>query len=94
MSSKITKQEKRTTLNNIKIFLSKLHDIFPEDLYNNIFNNLPKPYSSSTRITKLNSQKHDLYGWRFDTSMLCYDVNNYDCCGNICIKHDDNLLER
>ena len=26
--------------------------------------------------------------------MLCYDVRNCDCCGKICINHDDNLLER
>ena len=26
--------------------------------------------------------------------MLCYDVSNCDCCGKICINHDDNLLER
>ena len=26
--------------------------------------------------------------------MLCYDVSNYDCCGMICINHDDNLLEK
>ena len=25
--------------------------------------------------------------------MLCYDVRNCDCCGNICINHDDNLLQ-
>ena len=41
MSSKITRQEKRTTLNKINICLSKLHDICPEDLYNNIINNSP-----------------------------------------------------
>ena len=94
MSSKITKQEKQTTLNKINIFLSKLHDICPKDLYNNIINNSPKPYPSSTIIIKLNSQKHSLYSRRFDTSMLCYDVRNCDCCGKICINHYDNLLER
>ena len=26
--------------------------------------------------------------------MLCYGVSNYDCCGKICINHDNNLLER
>ena len=56
VSSKITKKEKQTTLNNINIFLSKLHDICQQDLYNNIINNSPKPYPTSTRITKLNSQ--------------------------------------
>ena len=94
MSSNITRQEQRSTLNKINIFLSKLHDICPQDLYNNIINNYPKPYPSSTRIRKLNSQKHALYGRRFDTSMLCYDVSNCDCCCKICINHDDNLLER
>ena len=42
----------------------------------------------------MNSQKHALYGRRFDTSMLWYDVSNYDCCGKIFINHDDTLLER
>ena len=69
VSSKISRQEQRSTLNNINISLSKLHDICPQDLYNNIINNSPKPYPTSTRITKLNSQKHALYGRRFDTSM-------------------------
>ena len=54
----------------------------------------PKPYPTSTRITKLNSQKHALHGRRFNTSILCYDVSNCDCCGKICINHDENLLER
>ena len=94
ISSKITKQEKQTTLNNINICLSKLHDICPQDLYNNIINNSPKPYPTSTRITKLNNQKHALYSRRFDTFMLCYDVSNCDCCGKICINRYDNLLER
>ena len=94
ISSKITKQETRTTLNNINIFLSKVHDICPEDLYNNIINNSPKPYPSSTRITKLNSQNYTLYGRRFDTSLLCDDVSNCDCYGKICITRDDKLLER
>ena len=57
MSSKITRQEQRSTLNKINIVLSKLHDICSEDLYNNIINNSPKPYLSSTRITRLNNQK-------------------------------------
>ena len=26
--------------------------------------------------------------------MLCYDISNCDCCGKICINHDDTLLER
>ena len=25
--------------------------------------------------------------------MLCYDVSNCDCCGKMCIDHDDNLLK-
>ena len=49
-------------------------------------------YPSSTRITKFNSQKHALYGRRFNTSMLCYDVSNCGYCGKICINHDNNLL--
>ena len=92
MSSNINMNEKRTTLRNIDLFLSKLHVNCPENLYNNIINNSPKPFPSSTRITKFNSKKNALYGRRFETSMLCYDVSNYDCCGNICINHDDNLL--
>ena len=55
ISSKITKQEKHTTLNKINIFLSKLHDICPQDLYNNIINNSPKPYPTSTRTQYLKS---------------------------------------
>ena len=39
MPSKITNDEKQTTLSKINIFLSKLQDICPEDLYNNIINN-------------------------------------------------------
>ena len=26
--------------------------------------------------------------------MLCYYVSNCDCCGKMCINHDDNLLEK
>ena len=26
--------------------------------------------------------------------MLCYNVRNCDCCGNICINHDDDLLKK
>ena len=72
--------------------MSKLHVNCPENLYNNIINNSPKPFPSSTKIKKFNSEKNALYGRRFETSMLCYDVRNCDCCGNICINHDDNLL--
>ena len=50
MSSKITRQEQRSTLNKINIVLSKLHDICSEDLYNTIINSSPKPYPTSTRI--------------------------------------------
>ena len=92
MSSKISKKEKQATLKTVNLFLSKLHINCSENMYNNIINNPPKPYPSSTRITESNSQKHALYDRRFETSMLCYDVSNYDCCGNICINHDDNLL--
>ena len=35
ISSKIPRQEKQTTLKEIDAFKSKLHDICPEDLYNN-----------------------------------------------------------
>ena len=86
-------QEKRTTLNKIDVFLSKLHDICPKYLYNNIINKSLKPCPSSTRIKKLINQKHALYGRWFDTVMLYHDVSNCDCCG-ICINHDDNLLEK
>jgi len=48
MSSKISKKEKQTTLKNVDIFLSKLHVNYSENMYNNIINNPPKPYSSST----------------------------------------------
>ena len=94
MPSKITNNEKQTTLIKLIHILSKLHYICPEDLYNYIINNSPKSYPSSTRITQLNSQKHNLYGRRLDTSMLFYDVSNCDCCGKIRINHGDNLLER
>ena len=94
MSSKISIQEKKTTLKNVDLFLSKLHVNCSEYIYNNIINNPPKPYPSSTRITESNSQKHALYGRRFETSMLCYNVSNCDCCGKICITHDDNLLQK
>ena len=40
---------------NLMYFLSKLHVIFPEDIYHNIINNSPKPCPSSTRNTKMNS---------------------------------------
>ena len=53
--SKIIINEKNT-FRNIDLFLSKLHVICPENLYNNIIKNYPKPYQSSTRITKLNSE--------------------------------------
>ena len=45
-------------------------------------------------MKKLNNQKHTLNGRRFETSMLCYDINNCDCCGKMFINHDDNLLEK
>ena len=82
---------KKKTLSIIDLFLSKLYVICPENLYNNIINNSPKPYLTSTRIRKLNSQKFTLYGQQ-KTFILCYDVSIYDCCGKICINHDDNLL--
>ena len=72
------KNDKQTTLKNIDIFLSKLHVICPENLYNNIINNSPKSYPSSTRIAKFNSEKHALYGRRIESSILCYDVSNCD----------------
>ena len=52
----IVKQEKRKILNKIDVYLCKLHNISPENLYNNITINSPKPYPSSTTFTKLNSQ--------------------------------------
>ena len=64
-SSNITMNEKRTSLENIDLFLSQLHGICPENLYNNIINNSPKPYPYSTRVTKFNSEKNALYGRRF-----------------------------
>ena len=77
------------------MFLSKLNDIYPECINNNIINNSPKPYPSSTRIIKLNIQKYTLWRGRrrFKTSMLYYDTNNCDFCGKICMNHDDNFLE-
>ena len=72
--------------------MSKLHVICLEDLYNNKINIYPKSFPSSTRITKFNSEKHAVYGRRFEISMLCYDVSNYDCCGKVCINHDDNFI--
>ena len=65
-----------------------------KNLYNNIINNYPNPYPSSTRITKLNSEKHAVYSRLFENFMLCYDVSNCDCCGKIYINHDDNLLQK
>ena len=94
MPSKITMYEKRITLGNIDLFLSKLHVICPEDLYNYIINNSPKPYPLLTRITKLNSEKYVVYGRRFEPSILWYDVSNCECCEKICINHDDNLLQK
>ena len=94
MSSKIIKKENEITLKTIDVLLSKLHVMCPEDLYSNILNNSPKPYPSSTRIIKLNSKAHILYGRRFGTSMLCYNVKNCDYCGKICNNHDENLLEK
>ena len=60
-SSKISKNDKRTTIKNIGLFLFKLHIICPEKLNTNIINNSPKPYPSSTRIAKFNSEKYALY---------------------------------
>ena len=57
--------------------------IYPEDIYNNIIKNYPKPYQSWTRIIKLNNQKHALYGRRVKNSMLCNDVRNFDWYGKI-----------
>ena len=69
-SSNITMNEKRTTLKNIDLFLSKLHVICPENLYNNMINNSPKPYPSSTRITKLNSE--NMLYMVVDLKLSCY----------------------
>ena len=57
MSSEISKDDKQIIIRNIHLCLSPLHVICRENLYNNIINNSSKPYSSSTRITKLNSEK-------------------------------------
>ena len=69
-SSKISMNEKRTTITNIDLFLSKLHVICPENLYNNMINNSPKPYPSSTRITKLNSE--NMLYMVVDLKLSCY----------------------
>ena len=94
ISSKISRRENETTINKIEVCISKLHDVCSKIQYNNIINNFPKPYQSSTRVTKLNSRKHALYSRRFETSMLCYDVSNCDCCGKMCINHDDNIFKK
>ena len=94
MSSKISRREKETTLKDFDQFCSKLHVNCPYNLYNNTINNNSKPYPSSTRIKKLNSKKHALYGRPFENSMICYDVRNCDCCRKVCINNDDNLLEK
>ena len=60
-SSKISKNNKRTAITNIGLFLFMLHIIYQEKLYNNIINNSSKPYPSSTRIAKFNSEKYALY---------------------------------
>ena len=70
MSYKITKKYKQKTLKQIEVFLSKLNDICPECIDNNIINNSPKPYPSSTRIIKLNIQKYTL--WMGDLKLPCY----------------------
>ena len=70
MSPKITKREKETALNKIDVFLSKLHAICPEDIYNSIISNSPKPYPSSTRITKLNRPNMIYMG--DDLKLPCY----------------------
>ena len=62
MSYKISKREKYTTHKNIDLFLSKLYVNCSKHICDNIIDNPPKPYPSSTIIIKLNSQKHTLYG--------------------------------
>ena len=93
MSSEISKDDKQIIIRNIHLCLSPLHVICRENLYNNIINNSPTLYLTSTRIRKLNSQKFILYRQQ-QTFILCYDVSICDCCGKICINHDDNLLEK
>ena len=93
MSSKLTKNEEQRTLKNVDLSVSKLHVKYLEYICNNIINNSLN-YPPLTRTTKLNSQKHALYRRQFENSMLCYDVSNCDCCGNICINYDDNLLKK
>ena len=66
----------------------------PQMLYENILNKSPKIYPSTTKITNSNAEKHALFGRRFETSMLCFDVFNCECCGRISIFHDDNLLPK
>ena len=44
LSSKISKNDKKTTFRNSDLFLSKLHLSCPENVFNNIINNHQKPY--------------------------------------------------
>ena len=90
----LTSTEKKKKLKEIDLFFSKLKEKCPQMLYENILNKSPKIYPSTTKITNSNAEKHALFGRRFETSMLCFDVFNCECCGRISIFHDDNLLPK
>ena len=51
-----------------------------------------KIFPSCTRISKIHAKKHILYGRRFETSILSYNISTCHCCGRMCIYHHDNLL--
>jgi len=92
ISSDITVSERKKICQDVDTLLNKLKDICPQQVYDNILNNVPKIFPSCTRISKIHAKKHALYGRRFETSMFSYDISTCHCCGRICIYHHDNLL--
>ena len=90
--SDITVSERKQLSQDLDKFLSKLNDICPQQVYNNILKNTPNIFLSCTRISKVDAKKHVLYGRRFRTSMSSYNITTCHCCGRICIFHHDNLL--
>ena len=92
IASDITISVRKKISHDVNKYLSKLNDRCPQEVYDNILNIKPNMFPSSTKISKIDAKKHALYGRRFETSMFSYDISNCDCCGKICIYHDDNLL--
>ena len=70
ISSDITVSERKKISQDVDTLLKKLNDICPQQMYDNILNNAPNIFLSRAIVSKIHTQKHALYGCRFEISMF------------------------